>query len=281
MANSLKVGAAQISSAIGDIAANTHKHLSWIKRAKDLNVELLIFPELSLTGHYGSETLLDCARKETDACVHELVDAAGDMTVVFGLIEEGKAAQFYNSALAIAGGKILHKHRKINIPTYGKLEEGKHYGKGQSITPFSLAENWEASLLICADLWNPALPHLAFMQDTTLLLSPVSSGVEAVGMGFDNSSGWSLAMRFYSMMYGTPSVMVNRCGVEKDLTFWGGSRITDAFGNEIAVAGDTEELITAELDYETTRRARYRLPTVRDSSLPFIADKASKILRHQ
>jgi predicted amidohydrolase len=110
------------------------------------------------------------------------------------------------------------------------------------------------------------------------MITPVSSGVEAVGPEFDNPRGWTLAIRFYSMIYGAPCIMVNRTGQEKDLTFWGGSRIIDAFGDEIAVAGSGEEMITAKLDFAQVRKARYQLPTVRDSNIALVHLETSRLI---
>jgi predicted amidohydrolase len=72
--------------------------------------------------------------------------------------------------------------------------------------------------------------------------------------------------------------MVNRTGSEEDLTFWGGSRIIDAFGREIAVAGKEPELITAELDYDQVRKARHLLPTVRDSNISLIHRETARLI---
>ncbi|MBK0399567.1 nitrilase [Limibaculum sp. M0105] len=274
----LKVGAAQFASVIGEVDANVSIHLDWIARGREAGLDLLVLPEVSLTGHYGADNLLDAAMKRTDPRLKRLAEAAGDMAVILGFIEEGPAAQFYNSAVILRGGRIQHLHRKVNLPTYGKLEEGKHYASGRFVETFSLDDDWRAGLLICADLWNPALTHLAFLHGATVLIAPVSSGVEAVGADFDNPAGWALTMRFYSMMYGAPSIMVNRTGTERDLTFWGGSRIVDAFGREVAVAGSEAELITAELDFGQVRKARHLLPTVRDSNMALIHRETSRLI---
>lgn len=273
----IKVGAAQFASEIGDVDANIERHLAWISRARAAGVDLLVMPELSLTGHYGTERLLTAAMKRTDPRLKALADATGEMRLVVGFIEEGPAAQFYNAAAILQSGRMIHLHRKVNLPTYGKLEEGKYYASGRFVETCQLDEDWCAGLLICADLWNPALAHLAFLHGTTLLLSPVSSGVEAVGIDFDNPGGWALTMRFYAMMYGAPAIMVNRTGVERDLTFWGGSRILDPFGKELAVAGTSEELITAELDFEMVRKARHLLPTVRDSNMALVMRETARL----
>lgn len=277
-ARELKVGAAQFASEIGNVDANMDRHLHWIARGHEAGLNLLVLPELSLTGHYGPENLLAAAMRRSDPRLKRLAEAAGDMSVVVGFMEEGKAAQFYNSATILQGGRMIHLHRKINLPTYGKLEEGKHYASGRFVETCGLDEDWRAGLLICADVWNPALTHLAFLHGATLLICPVSSGVEAVGADFDNPGGWALTMRFYAMMYGAPAIMVNRTGTERDLTFWGGSRIVDPFGRELAVAGTDEEMITATLDYDVVRRARHLLPTVRDSNIGLVQRETSRLI---
>jgi len=80
------------------------------------------------------------------------------------------------------------------------------------------------------------------------------------------------------MMYGAPSIMVNRTGTERDLSFWGGSRIVDAFGREVAVAGKEAELITAELDFGQVRKARHLLPTVRDSNMALVHRETTRLI---
>ena len=278
MPRKLKIGAAQFASAIADVDANVETHLEWIEQGHAKGLELLVMPESSLTGHYGAKSLLKAAMLRTDPRLKRLAKAAGDMAVVVGFIEEGPAAQFYNTAAILQGGRLVYLHRKVNLPTYGKLEEGKHYASGRFVDTHAIDADWRAGLLICADAWNPALTHLAFLHGATLLITPVSSGVEAVGADFDNPGGWALTMRFYSMMYGAPSIMVNRTGSEEDLTFWGGSRIIDAFGREIAVAGKEPELITAELDYDQVRKARHLLPTVRDSNISLIHRETARLI---
>jgi predicted amidohydrolase len=279
MAQIIKVGAAQFPSDIGNVDANMGRHLDWIKRGRAADLGLLVLPELSLTGHHGGEMALSCAIKRDDPRLTALADATGDMAVVVSFTEEGPAAQFYNTSAILKNGQVLHMHRKINLPNYGALDEGKHVAAGRTVETCALAEDWRAGLLICADAWNPALTHLSFLHGATLLILPVSSGVEAVGADFDNPAGWALAVRFYAMMYGAPIIMANRVGTEKGLTFWGGSRVVDPFGRELAVAGNDEDLITAELDYDQVRKARYLLPTVRDSNIDLIHRETARLLQ--
>ncbi len=89
----------------------------------------------------------------------------------------------YNAAVTLRDGRILNNHRKINLPGYGRLEEARWFSGGSAIDSFGLAEGWCACTLICADVWNPALVHIAACHGAMLLLVPISSSVEAVGDG--------------------------------------------------------------------------------------------------
>ena len=278
MSPRLTVSAAQFANAIGDLDANLDAHHRWVAEARAAGADLLVFPELSMVGHYGAEHLLDVTMKRNDPRLLELSRAAGDTILIVGFIEEGPAAQFYNAAGVFHRGRLVYIHRKINLPSYGRLIETKYYAQGRFVDTHAIGGDWRLGLLICADLWNPALTHMAFLHGATLLAAPISSGVEAVGEAFDNPSGWTATMHFYSMMYGAPSVMVNRVGTEHDLTFWGGSRILDPFGHPLAIAGQDEEMITAEIDYGEVRRARALLPTVRDSNIGLVEREMNRLI---
>lgn len=273
-----RVAVAQIESRPGDLEANLRKHLDVIEAARAAGVEVLLFPEMSLTGHGAGADALRLAIDCDDRIVTQIARASGAMGTVFGLIEERAAAQFYNAAVVVQHGHAIFVHRKINLATYGRLEDGKHFAAGRHVDTFALDQRWRASVMICADAWNPALVHLAALQGATLLMVPISSAIEAVGDGFDNPHGWDTNLRFYALTYGMPVLMANRVGVEGDLTFWGGSRILDPYGRVIATAaGRGEELVSADLDYDDVRRARYRLPTVRDANLPLVQREVGRL----
>lgn len=275
----LVVAVAQIASVAGDLAANGRKHLDVVADARVRGVDVLVFPELSLTGHGGGADALRMALFRDDACIAEIAAASGPMLTVFGIVEEAAAAQFYNTAIAVRDGAIVDVHRKVHLATYGRLDDGRHFAAGRCVAPFDVAPGWRACTLICADLWNPPLVHLAAMQSATLLLAPVSSAREAVDDDFDNPGGWDLTLRFHALTYGLPIAMANRIGREGELSFWGGSRIVDAFGRTVAqAADDREELMQARLDFADVRRARHRLPTLRDANLPLLSREIARIL---
>ncbi|MGC9420830.1 MAG: nitrilase-related carbon-nitrogen hydrolase [Rhodovulum sp.] len=274
----LTVGAAQMVSVSGDIEANLAKHRDFVMRAASAGVDVLVFPELSLIGHYGAENLLDVAMTRDDPRLGELSRLAGEMEIVVGFVEESRGAQFYNAAAVLRNGQLRYIHRKINLPSYGRLIETKFYAHGRFVDTHALSEDWVMGLLICADLYNPALAHLSFLHGATFLVAPISSGREAVGDDFDNPWSWATTIQFYAMMYGSPVVMTNRVGPEGDLNFWGGSRILDAHGRVLAQGGAQEELITARLDYADTRKARAMLPTVRDSNIALVQRETNRLI---
>jgi len=273
----LKIGVAQIETRLGELDDNLRKHLDIIAQARAAGADCLLFPEMSLTGHSAGGFSLDLAIRQSDPRIGALAEASGDMWTLFGLIEEGSAAQFYNSMFAVSGGKLSFLHRKINLATYGRLEDGKHFATGRYVETFPVTDFWRASALICNDVWNPALVHLAALHGATVLFVPASSAREAVGAGFDNPKGWDTVCRFYASMYGLPIIFTNRVGAEQDLTFWGGSRILDPFGEILAGAKQEEALLFAELSEDAVRRARYLLPTVRDSNLGLIAREVNRL----
>jgi predicted amidohydrolase len=261
----LKVAAAQMQCATGLTDESIARHLEAIDDSRAQGVDVLVFPELSLTGYAAVPDLLAQARPARAPELALLAAAAGPMTVAVGFIEESPGAQFYAAHALLTRGNVVHVHRKINLAGYGRLEEPKHFGRGSSIGTVRVADRWSAATLICADLWNPALPWFAALGGATLLLVPAASSLDAVAPGFDNPGGWELVLRHTALIYGMPVVFANLCGAHAGGRFWGGSRIVDADGTVSQPAGSEPELIVAELDYDRVREARTRLPTVRDT----------------
>ena len=274
----LRVGVGQIETILGDVQANKDKHLAMIERARAQDLDVLVFAELSLTGYTVGPRAVDLGMTRDHPIIQELAEAAGPMWTTFGFIEEGIAAQLHNSAITVHDGGIVFIHRKLNLASYGNLEEDKHFAEGRYIDTFDLRPTpWRAATMICADLWNPALVHLAAVHGATLLMVPIASATDAVSGEFSNPDNWRLALAFFGMIYGLPLLVANLAVREGDAHFWGGSRIVDAFGTTVAQAGEGEELITGTVDYDQVRRARYQLPTVRDSNLDLIHREVGRL----
>lgn len=259
-----KVGLAQIAPELMNLEANRDKHLEYIHKASEQGVELLVFPELSLTGYHFDYQFPDIALHMHDSFFGPLADAAPDMQVVLGFVEESNASLFYNSAAILHRGKVSFVHHKVNLPTYGGWEEGKWFSEGRSINTYQ-SDDLNAGLLICADVWNPGLVNLVAMHGAKLLIVPINSSDSTEY--FDTQSNWRLTMEFYSFIYGMPTIMVNRVGGEKNARYWGRSTVHDAFGKLIAEAPAYEEtLLVTSINWQSVKRARFALPTLRDAN---------------
>lgn len=270
-ATELRVGAAQINVDLGQVDDNLDRHLAYILQAQEAGLELLAFPELSLTGYgLGVRGVPGAAMSRHDERLLQLASAAGKMQIVVGFVEEASPGEYYNALAILQHGELCAVHRKLNLPSYGALEEGKLFGHGQRLTEMSVTDSWHATYLICADLWNPALVHAAMLRRPAVVVAPVNSATDAVSTEFSNETNWVTNITFYAMVYGTPVIMANRYGPEGRAFFWGGSRIMGPRGETLAVADDGEALITATLDRMAIARARFDLPTHRDANTPLV-----------
>lgn len=268
----LRVGAAQINASLGDVDANLERHLAFIADARRKGLELLVFPELSLTGYGLGNRVIDVACPAHDPRLPELARAAGEMQVVVGFVEEASPGEYYNALAILQYGKLQAVHRKLNLPTYGGLEEGKLFTHGSELTHLPVCPGWSATSLICADLWNPGLVHAALLARPTVLCAPINSASGIVSDDFSNEQNWAVNLQFYAMTYGTPVIMANRFGPEGDSHFWGGSRILGPRGDTLALAEDGETLIEAQLSRTAIARARFELPTHRDADTPLVRE---------
>jgi len=272
---SLKIAVAQIANAPGRIDANLALHLQRIGQARRAGAGLLVFPELSLTGYAPDPDCAALALVRDAAVFEQLAAAAGGMAVSLGFIEQGDDGRDYNAQILLTGQRHA-VHRKLNLPGYGNLREDRVYARGDALVLCELGPDadldpdldpdphWRIATLICADHWNPALPWLAAVSGANLILAPAASAVNAVD-GFDNPRGWAVNLTHTALTYGAPTVFANYCGKSGEADFWGGSRILDASGQELARADDQPALIMAEVSVADGQAARQRLPTARDS----------------
>ena len=268
--SSLVVSVAQYNPALLALDANFRDHAGLIRQAQQQDAELLLFPELSLTGYQLGRETPKAAMYRHDARLQELAGIAPDLLVVVGFVEEASPGEYYNAVAYLQGGRVVDVYRKINLPTYGGLEEGKWYHEGKDLLEVECKPRWRASTLICADLWNPALVHCAMLRRPELLLAPVNSASAIVSEAFSNENNWQTNVTFYAMLYGIPVLMANRYGAERDAWFWGGSRILGPRGEVLALAEDRECLISATLDLPAIGEARFDHPAIRDADTPLI-----------
>ncbi len=264
------VGVVQLNCELLALDSNFNAHADWIRTAQSESIELLLFPELSLTGYQLGRRTPEAAMRTDDERLKTLARIAPKMTVVVGFVEQASPGEYYNAVAYLKHGEVAAVYRKINLPTYGGLEEGKWYHSGEDLVQVECKPSWNASTLICADLWNPALVHCAMLRRPEILLAPINSASAIVSEEFSNENNWQTNVNFYAMLYGVPVLMANRFGSEGDAWFWGGSRILGPRGEVLALAEDRECLISAELDLNAIAAARFDHPAMRDANTPLI-----------
>lgn len=265
MANKLTVGLAQIDCNLGGVEANVQKHLEWIEKAREQGAELLLFPELSLTGyrllHLTSRV---ACRPEESSAVRRLAEAAGEMAVVVGLVEEDGQGVLFNSAVLLRAGQIIHVHRKLYLPTYGVFQEGRFFGPGQRLDLAPIAGE-KLGLLICEDLWHPRLAQ-RLAAGGGKVLGILSAGPGRVGTGetMESQEIWQCLTRSTAVVNTSWVLYCNRVGWEEGSFYVGDSHIVRPGGQLLCRAATLEEdLLVATLDLREVDRLRWRLPLLR------------------
>lgn len=181
----MKIGLAQMDCKLGDIKANLNKMREFISEARGQKINLLIFPELSLTGYSVKELVPEVAIRIDNPIVEDLKRESKDISLVVGFVEESKDYNFYNSALYLEEGEIKHLHRKIYLPTYGIFEEKKYFVSGERMRAFETSYG-RMAILICADSWYPVLPYISALDGASIFIHTVASFEKGLGEEISN-----------------------------------------------------------------------------------------------
>lgn len=279
----LVVGLAQISPRLGDVQANLDKHLVFIEQAKAQGVQLLVFPELSLTGYMLQDLVHDTARTITpdDPLLSPLLQASHSLDLVVGLAERDVRGRLYTSGAYFSQGQIVHIHRKVYLPTYGMFDEGRDFDLGEEVRAFDTRFG-RAGLLICEDFWHASPPYLLWLDGADLMILTSASP----GRGLDSHSKLvssrfvELVNQAYASLFGCFTIHVNRVGFEDGVNFWGGSTVFGPDGELVAQAPYFEEsLLVTTVDLGALRRTRARLPLLRDERPELMQRELERILR--
>src|SRR5258706_2324567 len=280
----INVGLAQIHPKIGDVAANLQTHLEYIKEAKRAGVDLLLFPELSLTGYNVEDLVYELAMQPTNdnPTFRHLLQASVDfdMDLMVGFVDTDQRARYFIAAAYLSGGKVLHVHHKVYLPTYTMFDEGRYFAWGDSVRAFDTRFG-RVGMLICEDFWHASPPYLLWLDRAELLLFHSASPARGLDSSDKmNSARWvQLVNQAYGSMFTNYVLHCNRVGFEDGLNFWGGSTIIDPDG-EIMVEGPMHEeaLLVQTIDLNQLRRTRSRLPLLRDERTGLLTGELARIL---
>ena len=279
----LRIGLAQMNPVLGEVQHNLQLHLDLISKAREQDVQLLCFPELSLTGYTLRDLVPDVAitAHESDPAMAELLAASQDMDLLFGFVEQDDRYRYFISAAYLSKGQIVHVHRKVYLPTYGMFEEGRYWAAGHRLCAFD-TQFCRMGILICEDFWHMSSAYALWQDGADVLL--LVSASPGRGLSPEAMLGSSRSVELMNQMYATFLtdfvVHCNRVGFEDGLNFWGGSTIFGPDGKLVAQAPYFEEsLLVTVLDLNALRRVRVQLPLLRDERLTLVYGELRRILR--
>lgn len=278
----LNLALAQIATKLGDVEANLAKHLDYIGQAKAQNADLLVFPELSLTGYVLQDLVASVAHHPTedDRIFKHLFKASKDLDLVVGFVDEDTRHRFYIASAYLSAGKLIHVHHKVYLPTYGLFDEGRFFAWGDEVRAFDTRFG-RMGMLICEDFWHASPPYLLWLDGADIMLFSSASP----GRGLNDtekleSARWvERVNKAYASMFTSFVAHSNRVGYEDGLHFWGGATVFDPNGKELAHGPYNEEALAfAELDLNQLRRTRSRLPLLRDERTSLVQNELNRIL---
>jgi predicted amidohydrolase len=273
----MRVTLAQVDCRLGDIDENVQRAGQVLAGAT--GADLVVFPELSVTGYSVGEIERDVAMDADDERLLGLSRQAGTAALLLGFVEgSAEHVRLYNSAAYYEDGAVVHVHRKLYLPTYSIFEERKIFSPGQAMRAFT-AKAGRLAILTCNDAWQPQLAFIATQDGARILIVPAASAQSLFPDRYESRGYWRGITRFYARMFQTFVVFVNRVGSEGKLRFWGGSHVVDPWGEVIAEAPQhTEDVLTVDIDPGAVRQRRAQVPLIREARLGLMEREIARLI---
>jgi predicted amidohydrolase len=261
MSHVFKVMLSQISCKVGDKKANIEIMQTYVTHAKKHDVDLIMFPELSLTGYTTRDFTYELAEPIMGPSVKALEKIAQKEKryVVFGMPERSEKAQsvIYNTAVLLGPEGYIGKYQKMYLPTHSVFEEKRYFRPGYKASVFE-TDIGKLGLIICYDVFFPETSRLLRLKGAQLIIC--------------TSASPAVRSKFFEILTTARAVennvffaYVNLVGIENGLEFGGGSRLISPSGHIISQAKhNQEEAVTGKIDYTDLQRVGTFVPTLRD-----------------
>ena len=254
----MRVYLAQINTTVGAIDDNAAKVREWIGRARREGADLVIFPELALTG-YPPKDLLEYPwfAEKSEAAIAGLCDATAGIGVIVGFVSRraaGEGKGLHNSAAYLADGRVVSVHHKTLLPTYDVFDEGRYFDPAPSVRPTAMGGR-RVAVSICEDCWNDRL----YWQQRIYQVDPIEQ-LDRQGMdvliNISASPFWmgkrQIKQELYALIakrYRVPLIQVNLVGGNDSLVFDGWSNVFDRNGDIVVQLADfREDSVLVDLD---------------------------------
>jgi len=261
MKEKIKLALAQISTKRENKKENLQKIEKFTIKAKEQAADLVIFPELSLTGYVVRDQIYELAETIPGPSTKRIEDLATKtgMHIIFGMPElsEKTKATIFNTAVFVGPKGVIGKYRKMYLPTHSVFEEKRYFRPGYQTAAFD-TKLGKIGLCICYDLFFPEVCRLTRLKGTELIVA-ISASPAIRRSYFEILTAARALENTVFLAY------VNLVGVEDGLQFWGGSRLVSPTGDVLAKAkNDEEAFVTCEVDYSDIRPVETFIPTLRD-----------------
>lgn len=221
----MKIMLAQSAPRVGDVAGNVKLVLEAMRRAEASDCDLLVFPELMVTGYPPEDLLLRPAFMDlVEDGVTQLIKASGRVAVIFGLPRRDGAA-LKNSAALVRNGQLLGLYDKQCLPNYGVFDERRYFVPGEGLPTVFEVDGWRIGISICEDLWDE---RLAARQAALPVDLQVNLNASPFHVNKQQERETLMARR--AGQYGVPMIYVNPVGGQDEIVFDGGSHAMDPSG---------------------------------------------------
>jgi NAD+ synthase (glutamine-hydrolysing) len=249
----LRVALAQINTVVGDIPGNTKKIRSYLDRARDEGAQLVVFPELAVTGYPPEDLLLKTHFVDAaGAALEEIARDAEDIVALVGFPE--RRDDVYNAAAVLADGGVQAIYRKIYLPNYGVFDEQRYFQSGAEASLIEL-NGVAIGLTICEDIWEPGPPATSEALSGAQVIVNLSASPYHAGKPLEREQ--MLVQRARDNL--ASIVFCNLFGGQDELVFDGASVVIDPAGNVVARAPQFEEaLVTCTIDPGVSAAMRLR-----------------------
>ena len=254
----VRIAIGQINTIVGDLEGNKKKILSCAKEAAGKNADLIVFPELSITGYPPEDLLLKpYFIKENIKCLKEIASQIRGIIAVLGFVDE-KNGSIYNSAAVIQNKKIVYVYHKRHLPNYGVFDEKRYFKAGDRDKLIKI-KNISFAVNICEDIWVKGKGLK--VKGAQFLIN-----ISASPYHIDKSKDREKIIGDKAKKLGMPVVYCNLVGGQDELVFDGRSALFGKDGKIIAEAKAFEEdLLVFDLGAE--KNAHKLEPIPRDEEI--------------
>ncbi|MSQ41386.1 MAG: NAD+ synthase [Dehalococcoidia bacterium] len=262
----LRLGMAQVNPTVGDLEGNAHKVLEFLKEARDLDVDLVAFPELVITG-YPPEDLLFKPQFIQDnlKVMREVASRTQGITAVYGFVDA--QGDIHNAAAVASDGRLVGIYHKMFLPTYGVFDEDRYFKPGRTCPVFTI-NGVAVGVNICEDIWYAMGPTAVQREADAELIVNINGSPYHAGKRLSREK--MLATR--ASDNGLYISYTNMVGGQDELVFDGGSMVFDPSGDRIAIGSQfAEELVVVDINADAGLRARLHDPRRRKGNLPNLA----------